>query len=230
MSRVGEKIKDVRIKSGMSQKALAKKLGVAEKFVNEVETGRRIINEALIERVSKVLNTDLNDVSMVVTDEDLNREKASIKEKTYLQSKGSSKEKSEVNEVWNQAFGSVLKNVPIYDYSLKKVHGSRQLPVHSNKIEGHSADKVFYLIIEDDDMNGFRIAKNDIAFCHSIKEVENNSICLIEYNNKKAIRQIRKLDNTKALLISNRGSVITETVTIKDIKPIAKLDKVEIQL
>ncbi len=230
MSRVGERIKDVRIKSGMSQKALAKKLGVAEKFINEVETGRRIINEALIERVSKILNTDLNDVSMVVTDEDLNREKAAIKEKTYLQAKSSSTEKSEVNEVWNQAFGSVLKNVPIYDYSLNKVHGSRQLPVHSNKIEGHSADKVFYLIIEDDDMNGFRIAKNDIALCHSIKEVENNAICLIEYNNKKAVRQIRKLDNTKALLISNRGSVITETVTIKEIKPIAKLDKIEIQL
>lgn len=230
MSRVGEKIKDVRIKSGMSQKALAKKLGVAEKFVNEVETGRRIINEALIQRVSKVLNTDLNDVSMVVTDEDLNREKASIKEKTNLQPKSSSREKSEVNEVWNQAFGSVLKNVPIYDYNLNKVHGSRQLPVHSNKIEGHSSDKVFYLIIQDDDMNGFRIARNDIALCHSIREIENNAICLIEYNDKKAIRQIRKLDNTKVLLISNRGSVITETVTIKDIKPIAKLDKVEIQL
>ena len=38
MSRVGEKIKDARLKSGLSQKALAKKLGVSDKFVNEVET------------------------------------------------------------------------------------------------------------------------------------------------------------------------------------------------
>ena len=37
MSRVGERIKEAREKSGMTQKALAKKLGVAEKFVNEVE-------------------------------------------------------------------------------------------------------------------------------------------------------------------------------------------------
>ena len=43
MSRVGEKIKEARLKSGMTQKVLAKKLGVAEKFINEVETGRRII-------------------------------------------------------------------------------------------------------------------------------------------------------------------------------------------
>ena len=75
MSRVGERIKSVREKSGLTQKALAKKLGVAEKFINEVETGRKILNEALIEKVSKVLNTDLNDISMVVTDDDLQKEK-----------------------------------------------------------------------------------------------------------------------------------------------------------
>ena len=34
MSRVGERIKEAREKSGMTQKALAKKLGVAEKFLN----------------------------------------------------------------------------------------------------------------------------------------------------------------------------------------------------
>ena len=33
MSRVGEKIKEARLKSGMTQKALAKKLGVAEKYI-----------------------------------------------------------------------------------------------------------------------------------------------------------------------------------------------------
>ena len=75
MSRVGEKIKDARIKSGMTQKALAKKLGVAEKFINEVETGRRIVQESFIDKASKVLNTDLNDVSMVVTDEALMEER-----------------------------------------------------------------------------------------------------------------------------------------------------------
>ncbi|SHK08076.1 Helix-turn-helix domain-containing protein [Clostridium cavendishii DSM 21758] len=230
MSRVGEKIKEARLKNGMSQKVLAKKLGVAEKFINEVELGRRILNESLIERIGKTLNTDLNDVSMVVTDEDLNREKALFNETRANQSKASKKADTEVNEVWNQAFGSVLKNVPIYDYTLTKVQGSRQLPVHSNKIEGHASDKVFYLVVENDDMSGYRVAAGDIAFCHAIKEVENNAICLLDYNGKRAIRQVKKLDNTKVLLISNRGSVMTETVEIKKIQPVAKLDKVEIQL
>lgn len=223
MSRVGERIKEAREKSGMTQKALAKKLGVAEKFVNEVETGRKIINESLISKVSKVLNTDLNDINMVVTDEELQKELKA--EKQVRQTKP-----AEVNEVWNQAFGSVLKNVPIYNYSLTQVKGYKQLATASNKIDGHTANKVFYLRIENNDMTGYRIQENDLALCYSIKEIENNSICLVEFNGKRVIRQIKKLDNVKALLISNNGSMRTETANIKEIKAIAKLYRIEFDL
>ncbi|EOU1611117.1 helix-turn-helix domain-containing protein [Clostridium perfringens] len=223
MSRVGERIKEAREKSGMTQKALAKKLGVAEKFVNEVETGRKIINESLISKVSKVLNTDLNDINMVVTDEELQKELKA--EKQVRQRKP-----AEVNEVWNQAFGSVLKNVPIYDYSLAQVKGYKQLATASNKIDGHTANKVFYLRIENNDMTGYRIQENDLALCYSIKEIENNSICLVEFNGKRVIRQIKKLDNVKALLISNNGSMRTETANIKEVKAIAKLYRIEFDL
>ncbi|WP_415334883.1 S24 family peptidase [Clostridium perfringens] len=223
MSRVGERIKEAREKSGMTQKALAKKLGVAEKFVNEVETGRKIINESLISKVSKVLNTDLNDINMVVTDEELQKELKA--EKQVRQRKP-----AEVNEVWNQAFGSVLKNVPIYDYSLAQVKGYKQLATASNKIDGHTANKVFYLKIENNDMTGYRIQENDLALCYSIKEIENNSICLVEFNGKRVIRQIKKLDNVKVLLISNNGSMRTETANIKEVKAIAKLYRIEFDL
>ncbi|EOU1466258.1 TPA: S24 family peptidase [Clostridium perfringens] len=223
MSRVGERIKEAREKSGMTQKALAKKLGVAEKFVNEVETGRKIINESLISKVSKVLNTDLNDINMVVTDEELQKELKA--EKQVRQTKP-----AEVNEFWNQAFGSVLKNVPIYDYSLTQVKGYKQLATASNKIDGHTANKVFYLRIENNDMTGYRIQENDLALCYSIKDMENNSICLVEFNGKRVIRQIKKLDNVKALLISNNGSMRTETANIKEVKAIAKLYRIEFDL
>ncbi len=226
MSRVGERIKGAREKSGITQKALAKKLGVAEKFINEVEIGRKILNESLIEKISKVLNTDLNDISMVITDEDLQKEKAAESlRKTPIKSK--TKPDGEVNEVWNQAFGNVLKNVPIYDYSLTKNKGYRQLPMSSNKIEGHSSDKVFYVVIEKNDMTGYRIQQGDLAFCHSIKEIENNSICLVEFQGVRVIRQIKRLDNSKVLLISNGGSMKTETALIKEVLPIAKLNRIE---
>lgn len=226
MSRVGEKIKEARLKVGMSQKALAKKLGVAEKFINDVELGRKIAQESFIDKASKVLNADFNDVSMVVTDEALAEEKKTFKEERYTLNK----KEADNNEVWTNAFSSVLKNVPIYDYSLKNLKGSKELPIHSNKIEGFAQDKVLYIEIQDDEMSGFRILKGDLTFASLVKEVTNNGIFLVEYKGRRAIRQIKVLGNAKVLLVSNGGSLLTETMNINEFTVIAKLERLEIKL
>lgn len=223
MSRVGEKIKEARLKSGMTQKALAKKLGVAEKYINEVETGRKVVQESFIDRSAKILKVDLNDVSMVVTDEALMEER-----KSETVSKKPSK--IEVNELWNDAFSSVLKSVPIYGYGINTVKGRRELPVHSNKIEGYPQDKVLYLEIEDNEMSGFRMMVGDLAFAHLVKEISNNGFFLVEYKGKRKIRQIKSLGNSKVLLVSNGGALMTETAEVKEIQVIAKLERIEIKL
>jgi transcriptional regulator with XRE-family HTH domain len=225
MSRVGDKIKNIRMSTGMSQKQLAKKLGVAENFVNEVETGRKIINQDLIDRISKVLGKDINDITMSFEEQVFEEEKVKKPAASVRKDKP-----EQVSDVWNEAFASVIKSIPIYNYSLTKVLGSKQLPLLNNKIEGHNQDKVFYLEIEGDDMIGFRIAKGDLAFAVSTNEFFNNSISLIQYGDKRVLRQLQRLDNSKALIISNKGSVVTETVSIKEIKVIAKLERLEIVL
>jgi transcriptional regulator with XRE-family HTH domain len=48
MARVGEELKKARLDANMSLKQLAKKLGVSESFINEVEQGRRVVNEAFL--------------------------------------------------------------------------------------------------------------------------------------------------------------------------------------
>ncbi|MBV7273299.1 helix-turn-helix transcriptional regulator [Clostridiaceae bacterium UIB06] len=222
MSRIGEKVKSIRNSIGMTQKQLAKKLGVAESFVNEIEMGKKVINQNLIDRLSKVLGKDINDITMAFEEQVYKEEKS---EKLSVK-----KNKEDVKEVWNEAFSSVLKNVPIYKYDMGRPVASKQLPLINNRVEGYAQDKVIYLEIEDDDMVGFRMVKGDLAFGHITHEIENNAVCLIEYNNKRSIRQIKKLDNSKLLLLSNRGSLMTETVGIKDIKVIARLDRLEIKL
>lgn len=234
MSRAGEKLKDIRIKLGLSQKALAKKMGVAESFINEVETGRKILNEAMMNKLSKIAGKDINDISMSI-EEETSMENVDLKTNDFRTNrapvdKTAIKEVPAVNDVWNNALSSVLKTVPIYKYDLKETVGSRQMPVISNKIEGYALDKVLYLQIEEDDMIGFRISKGDIGFAHLTHEVENNAICLLEINAERVIRQIKKLDNSKVLLISNRNTLKTETAYIKDINVIAKLDRLEIKL
>ena len=220
MSRIGGKIKEARLSANMTEKQLAKKIGVAESFIKEVETGRKVINESVIEKISKVLGRDLNDISMSFEEETFSKEEVSQPKKVI----------EAVQDVWSDAFSSVLKTVPIYGYDLNKALNGKQMPVLNNKIEGHSKDKVLFLQIENDDMIGFRIGKGDLAFGYICHEVENNSICLIENKGERVIRQIKKLDNTKLLLISNKGSLMTETVGVKDIKVLVKLERVEIKL
>lgn len=222
MSRVGEKIKKARLDSGLTQKVLAKKLGVAEKFINEIEMGRKVAPESFITKVSKVLNSDFNDVNMVVTDEALQEEKKATKVVSKIEPSN--------NEVWTDAFSSVLKNVPILDYTLKNKLGFKEMPIHSNKVEGYHQDKVLYIKIQDDDMIGFRMLKGDIAFAHLVKELTDNGIFLVDYKGKRAIRQIKNLGNSKILLISNSGNLLTETMNVKEVTIIAKLEKIEITL
>lgn len=233
MSRVGEKLKDAREKLGLSQKQLAKKLGVAESFINDVELGRKILNENMLTKISKIIGKDINDVNMSI-EEEADRERTDIKSESIKVSKSfigkTTKDLPEVNDQWSNALSSVLKSVQIYKYDLTTTIGLRQLPVISNKIEGYAQDKVLYLLIENDDMLGFRIAEGDIAFAHLTHEVQNNGICLLEINSERVIRQIKKLDNSKVLLISNKGSLRTETAYIKDINVIAKLERIEIKL
>ena len=232
MSRVGEKIKTEREKCGLTQKALAKKLGVAEKYINEIELGRKVAQESFIDRAAKILKVDLNDINMVVTDEALMEErKQEEKIKKELKPKRQAKILGETSEVWTEAFSSVLKTINIYDYSLKNVFGKKDLPVYSNKVCGYPVDKVLYVKVQDNEMAGFRIMKDDIAFGHLTKDLTGTSgIYLIEFEGKRIIRQVKSLGGSKILLIKNENSVQTETTDIHSIKIIAKLESVEFNL
>ena len=229
MSRVGEKIKEARLKSGITQKALGKKLGVSDKYINEVEMGKKVVQESFIDKAAKVLKADLKDISMLITDEVLEQEER-INRNSTVEKKKMPKVTSEISEVWTDAFSSVLKRVNIYDYSISMSLGGKELPNYSNKVEGHPADKVLYLKVQNNEMAGFRIMKGDLAFGYLVKDVSNNGIFLVEYKGERILRQIKTLSNSKILLVSNQGTVMTETVEISNIIPIAKIERIEIQL
>jgi len=63
MSRIGERIREERTKAGFSAKDFSKKLGIAESFINDIELGRKIINENMIKKIEKLLNVTLSESS-----------------------------------------------------------------------------------------------------------------------------------------------------------------------
>jgi transcriptional regulator with XRE-family HTH domain len=224
MSRIGTRIAGLRRTKGLTEKQLAKQIGVSDKVVIEIESGKRVISDDLIKRVSKVLGEEINDLNAIVSDNVPEKEEKVSPRVSAKQSQ------PEVQKVWNDAFESVLKAVPIYTYSLDKVLNVKQLPIVSNKVEGFSKEKVLYIEIQDNDMIGFRIIKGDLAFGCLTSEIENNTICLVECEGKRVVRQIKKLDSEKVMLLYNNGKLSSETVSVKSLKVLARLVRLEVNL
>ncbi|NTV91047.1 MAG: DNA-binding protein, partial [Clostridiales bacterium] len=130
----------------------------------------------------------------------------------------------------DDALSGLLKDVPVFGFSMDKSSGTRQLPVISNKVEGLQKDKAVYLKIENNEMAGFRIMKDDLALAYLTGEIEKDGVYLVEHSGHRMIRQIRTIEAGKLLLVSNMGGISTETVYRKDIKILAKLVRVEISL
>jgi transcriptional regulator with XRE-family HTH domain len=222
MSRVGNQIFSLRKEKGLTQKQLGKMVGVSESFIDEVEAGKRVMKDDMLSRITKVLG-QASDKADMYDASDIIREEPTEKPPVKLTPKP-------VQQVWSDALESIMKMVPIHDYKMDKIIATKQLPVISNKIEGLAKDKVFYLKVEDNDMIGFRIMQDDLALAYSTQEIEKDAIYFIEYNEKRAVRQIKKLDGDKLLLVSNKGSLVTETIMQKNVKILARLIRLEIFL
>lgn len=229
MSRLGNEISTLRQEKGLTRKQLAKLAGVAESFILDVETGKRVIKDDVALRLIKLLGQEADRYGL--NNDDESPEQGQTKSTLPAAGKTAAKAAPKpVQQVWSDALGSILKTVPVYDYSMDKSLETRQLPVVSNKVEGFAKEKVFYLKIDESDMAGFRIMRGDTAFACMVQEFEKDGIYFVEHSGKKAVRQVKKLDNGKLLLVSNKGGIQTETVSIKDIKFIARLIKIEIPL
>ncbi len=229
MARVGEELKKSREEAKMSMKQLSKKLGVSESFISEVEQGRRIVNEKLMERFSKVLNKNMKTMGLGSLEETAEREpvreqKEIIKKEVY------SAPKTPVNELWNQAFGENIKNVPIYDLEMRTPIDHRSFVVENKKIEGHPMDRVMMFKVQNDDLKDYRIQKGDFLIAHEQKDIRNGTFMLVSYKGKKMIRKVKNLNNGTVELIQGLGSKDSLILPIKEVTVFAEMDKLEVKL
>lgn len=228
MSRVGEQLQKARLDAGYSVKQLGKKLGVSEGFVTEVESGRRVVNEDLLKRFTKVFGKDVTKMGLGSLEESVDSEVTEEKKKEAPKPKETYKAPvTPVNDLWNQAFGDNIKNIPIYDYDLKTPVDNKTYAVKDKKIEGQPQDKVVGIRVKDDDMAGFRIMPKDIVLGYEVKEIQGLSFMLVEYGGRRAIRRVRNLNNGNVMLTSFKANEKSETLSIKEVRPVLKIFKVE---
>ena len=197
MSRLGDTIRAARLKAKMTEKALGKKCGLAESFIKDVESGRRIVSDDQAQRILKVLGAG-NPVS---TELDAAAEppvKLRPKPRAYIlpveeQNSPDREAQNASNDAWLDALGGVVKRVPVMapdgvviDHVLT--------PIVSGKIEGGAPDKVLYYRCPDDALRGFRVYAGDLLLVVPASKAEDDRLMLVEYQGQRMVRKLLKLD------------------------------------
>lgn len=237
MSRLGDLIKTERLRQKMTPKQVAKKCGVAESFIVDVEAGRRIIADDLARRILKTIGLTqhteadftLDDIAATV---DLNTtitSRPAPAQKEAAPAPAASASDGVEGSIWLDALSSVLKRVPVLNAVMKEVD-HRLLPILSGRIEGAAPDKVFYFLAPDDAMRGFRIHQNDLCFIVPSQSPIDGAVMLVEHNQHRGLRKIKKLDATTLMLQSYDREYSAQTVQLSEVTFLGRCTRIEITL
>lgn len=239
MSRLGDLLRTERLRRKMTLKQVAKLGGVSEGYLKDVEEGKRIIADDQARRILKKLGLQehneagfsLEDIAATVDVETIAPKKPAAKPapretETVYQSKD---ETTVTGGIWLDALSSVLKRVPVYNAVMKEV-GHRLLPIMDGRIEGSAPDKVFYLSAPDDSMRGFRILREDNCLIVPSNSPIDGAIMLVEYNQHRCLRKVKKLDGLNVLLQSYDREYNAESAALPEITFIGRVVRVEFTL
>ena len=244
MSRLGDLIRTERLRQKMTPKQVARKCGVSESYILAVEAGTRIIADDQARRILKTIGLreqveadfTLDDIAatvdlLQVQPARVQAPKASKPALVRPDEEPSTEQKDEAvtGSVWLDALSSVLKHVPVMNAVMKPVD-HRLVPIQNGRIEGANPDKVFYFMAPDDSMRGFRIHSGDIALMVPAQSPVDGAVMLVEYNNHRYLRKIKKLDSFSVLLQSYDREYDAQTVQLSECNFLGRAVKLEITL
>ena len=239
MSRLGDLILLERTRQKLTRKQVARKCGVSEGYIKDVEEGRRIIQDDQARRILRTLGTSQRNEAEFSLDEiaatvDLGTlaptKPAPVAPKpAEPQPAAKPQTKEEQSGIWLDALSSVLKPVPVMNAGWIQV-SRRMVPIQDGKIEGAKPEKVVYFLAPDDSMRAMRIEKGDLVLVVPQTLPIDGAIMLVEYGAHRCLRRVKLLGNSNILLQSGDRDLGTESVHISEIKLIGKAVRVEIAL
>lgn len=233
MSRMGETIRASRIKYAMTEKQLAKKTGLAENFIREVESGRRIPSDDQARRLLKACGV----TESVGTEIDTANEpevKLRPRPRPYVlpvqqEEKPEGKATAEnagPGDAWLDALGGVVKRVPVTDEN-GLVIDHVLFPVVGGKIEGGAPDKVLLFRVPDDSLSGFRVHAGDLLLTVPEKNPADDAFMLVCYGGKRKVRRIKKLEGSKLMLQSYDRELKIDTLLWGEIQILGRCVKLQ---
>ena len=210
MSRLGDLIRLERTRQGLTHKQVARKCGVSDKYLMEVEAGTRIIADDQARRILKTMGMKeqteadftLDDIAATV---DL---QSAVPQLTRAVEAKKPAQKAEpvaesdpgvAGSIWLDALSGVLKHVPVYNAVMKEV-GHRLLPITDGKIEGASPDKVYYFMAPDNALRGFRVQRGDLVLVVPAQAAVDGAIMLLQTPQGRVLRKIKRVNDYQAML------------------------------
>ena len=250
MSRLGDLIRTERVRQKLTPKQVAKKCGVSESYLLAVEAGTRIIADDQARRILKTIGlrqqteadftlddiaatVDLASVAPQMPQQAAAPRRAQLKrddsERVATTDEDSKKDEGVSGSIWLDALSSVLKSVPVLNAVMKPV-SHRLIPIENGRIEGAAPDKVFFYLVPDDSMRGFRIHNGDIALVVPAQSPVDGAVMLVEFDGHRYIRKVKKLDACTVLLQNFDREYESRTMTVSELNFLGRCVRIEFSL
>ena len=242
MSRLGDLIRLERTRQKLSYKQVARKCGVSEKYLEEVESGRRIIQDDQARRILRSMGMQqqteadftLDDIAATVDLQSAVPTIARAAEKKLTKKEkheGTESESAEpvTGSIWLDALSGVLKHVPVMNAAMKEV-GHRLLPITNGKIEGANPDKVYYLTAPDNDLRGFRVMKGDLLLVVPAQAPVDGAIMVLDTPYGKIMRKTVSMPNFQVMLQKFDQSCESEIRNLNAVTVVGRCVRLEAEL
>ena len=242
MSRLGDLIRLERTRQKLTYKQVARKCGVSEKYLEEVESGRRIIQDDQARRILRAMGMQqqteadftLDDIAATVDLQSAVPTIARAAEKKLTKKEkheGTESESAEpvTGSIWLDALSGVLKHVPVMNAAMKEV-GHRLLPITNGKIEGANPDKVYYLTAPDNDLRGFRVMKGDLLLVVPAQAPVDGAIMVLDTPYGKIMRKTVSMPNFQVMLQKLDQSCESEIRNLNAVTVVGRCVRLEAEL
>lgn len=249
MSVIGLNIKKAREKKSISTKELAKKAGISESALIDVEIGKKVPNTQIIQSVSKVLGISVDDIEPSYFSDFFEEEVAKEikhtpkpKSRAYSSVASTSVPTQNPNEVADTSIGNAFSKVANKIPVILKINPAKPFPlgqdildyklepVFQGKNLGAPQGEFVYFISPDNSMSNSRILKGDIVLILITKTILDKDIVLAVCNGKTYLRRIKKIEDKKILLFPDNPEAEVIIASQTDVKVYGKAVRAEFRL
>lgn len=252
MSVIGQNIKKAREKKAMSTKELAKKAGISESALIDVESGKKVPNTQIVQAVSKVLAISVDAIEPSYFSDFFEEEEKSQKEvKSTFKSNArtpipvataASAKNTNPNEIADTSIGNAFSKAANKIPVLLKINPAKPFPdgqdaldyklepVFQGKNLGAPQGEFIYFIAPDNSMNNSRILKGDLVLIFITNSIMDKDIVLAVCNGKTYLRRIKKIEDKKILLFPDNPEAEVLIANQSEVKVYGKAVRVEFRL